>query len=75
MYSSTEDAFAALDFSGLGYVTEEALLGSILVKERMPFPEEQIKTFFREYNLFNVDSPGMNFDSFKKNFFPQFYLV
>ena len=31
--------------------------------------------FFREYNLFAPGSKGIDFDSFKKNFFPHLYLV
>lgn len=31
--------------------------------------------FFEDYNLFNKESPGLNFDTFKKNFFPHLYLV
>ena len=31
--------------------------------------------FFREYNLFNSKKAGMDFDTFKKNFFPHLYLV
>jgi hypothetical protein len=31
--------------------------------------------YFKEYNLFPSNSPGMNADDFKKNFFPHLYLV
>lgn len=31
--------------------------------------------FFNEYNLFNSKSKGLDFDKFKKNFFPHLYLV
>jgi len=31
--------------------------------------------FFREQNLFNSQTKGMDFDSFKKYFFPHLYLV
>jgi hypothetical protein len=31
--------------------------------------------FFREYNLFDKRKAGMDFDNFKKNFFPHLYLV
>jgi hypothetical protein len=46
MYSGSENAFGALDFSGLGYITEEAFLNSIFVKERQPFSVDEIKMFF-----------------------------
>jgi hypothetical protein len=75
MYRSAENAFAELDFTGLGYVTEKAFLESYLVKNRIPFTEEEIKLFFKEYNLFGKNSKGMLMDEFKKNFFPHLYLV
>lgn len=74
-YHSTEGAYAAFDFSGLGYITEEMFLNHQLVVGRIPFTVDEIKTFFREYNLFSSAKPGIDFDSFKKFFFPQHYLV
>ena len=52
MFRSAEVAYAALDFTGLGYITDKAFLNSIIVKERVPFSTEQIKMYFKEYNLF-----------------------
>lgn len=75
MYECSEMAYGALDFSGLGYITQESFLNSIIVKERIPFTVDQIKLFFADNNLFAIDSPGINFDSFKKMFFPQLYIV
>jgi len=40
MYRCTEDAFAALDFTGLGYVTKESFMNSIIIKNRVPFNAE-----------------------------------
>jgi hypothetical protein len=42
MYSSAENAYGALDFTGIGFITEEAFLSSIFVQERQPFSREQI---------------------------------
>ena len=75
MYRQAEVAYSALDFSGLGYITMEAFLNCIIVKDRVPFSEEQIRLYFKEYNLFPDGKPGIDFDNFKKNFFPQHYLV
>jgi hypothetical protein len=36
MYRSAEVAFGALDFEGLGYITEKHFLESIVVRERIP---------------------------------------
>ena len=41
----------------------------------MPFGQDEIKMFFREQNLFAKGKPGMEFDTFKKYFFPHLYLV
>lgn len=75
MYSSAENAFGALDFTGTGYISEDAFLDSVFAKERSPFSREQIQAFFREFNLFNKDGPGLAFDNFKKVFFPHLYTV
>lgn len=75
MYRSAENAYASFDFSGLGYITEEAFLDSQFIKGRIPFPIDQIKMYFREYNLFDKRKAGMDFDTFKKNYFPHLYLV
>ena len=37
MYRSAEVAYAALDFSGVGYIPEETFLNSIVVRERIPY--------------------------------------
>lgn len=39
MYRSAENAFAELDFTGLGHVTEKAFLDSYVVKNRIPYSE------------------------------------
>jgi len=75
MYRNAEIAFSDLDFTGLGYVTETAFLESNLVKNRIPYSEEEIKAFFREFNMFGKNSKGMAVDEFKKSFFPHLYLV
>jgi len=41
MYANSEIAFSGLDFSGLGYVTKEAFLDSIIVKQKIPFTLDQ----------------------------------
>lgn len=52
MYRNSEIAFGELDFDGKGYVTENAFLESNLIKQRIKYPQELIKLYFREYNLF-----------------------
>jgi len=75
MYRNAEYAYNTLDFTGLGYITENDFMSSIIVKDRIPFTPDQIKVFFQENNLFTPGSNGISFDSFKKNFFPHLYLV
>ena len=75
MYRNAENAFAELDFTGLGYVTEQSFLSSNLIKHRIPYSEAEIKLFFKEYNLFSKSQKGMGLDEFKKNFFPHLYHV
>lgn len=75
MYRSAEQAYSSFDFTGLGYISEDVFLNSKIVKNRIPFSQEDIKVFFRDQNLFNSQSQGMDFDTFKKYFFPHLYLV
>jgi hypothetical protein len=37
MYSSAENGYAAFDFSGLGYITEDSMLKSYLFKDRLKY--------------------------------------
>ena len=75
MYRGADQAYGDLDFSGLGYITEKAFLESKFVKTRLKYTQDEIKLYFKEYNLFQSNSQGMNADDFKKNFFPHLYLV
>jgi Ca2+-binding EF-hand superfamily protein len=67
MYKNSDVAFGELDFSGLGYITEEAFIDSMPVK-RTPYKLADLKMYFAENNLFQ--GSGLPFDTFKKNFFP-----
>lgn len=40
MYRCAEDAYAALDFNGKGYIDEESFLASMVVKNRIPYSIE-----------------------------------
>lgn len=52
MYRAAEVAYSAMDFTGLGFISEKAFLDNACVKNRVPFKEEDIILFFKEYNLF-----------------------
>jgi hypothetical protein len=45
LYRGPDKAYAALDFTGVGYVTEQDFLNSLIIK-RIPFSEEELKDFF-----------------------------
>lgn len=40
-----------MDFYGRGYITEEDFLASSVV-QRIPFTKDDVKEFFRQYNVF-----------------------
>lgn len=47
MYASAENAYAALDFTGLGHITEDAFLKCHVVKNKLPqYTKEQFRAFF-----------------------------
>ena len=43
-----------------------------MVKYKVPYTHAELKTFFKEFNLFVGD--GVDFDQFKKIFFPWQYI-
>jgi len=47
----------------------------VVVQNRIPFSTEEIKLFFEDQNIFDKYKQGVDFDSFKKYFFPHLYLV
>lgn len=40
MYRTAEDAYSALDFTGLGYISKESFLNSIIVEKRLKYSNE-----------------------------------
>ena len=84
IYRGPEKAYAALDFTGRGYILEEDMLSSN-VMPRIKYSREDVKLFFRMNNMFSehnhhktkdkIPANSMNFDHFKKSFFPHLYLV
>ena len=75
MYKCAEQAFAAMDFSGKGFVTHSDFFESIIVKNKTKFSKDQVKEFLDSQNLFQDGETGITFDAFKKYFFPQHYFV
>lgn len=50
-YRGPDRAYAALDFTGIGYITEKDFLNSIICS-RLPYTQEEIKDFFFQTNAF-----------------------
>jgi hypothetical protein len=63
-----------MDFSGTGFITEESFLNSIAC-QKCGFTREELCEFLKLTGLFSSNPQGMNFDTFKKTFFPHLYLI
>jgi len=91
MFRGPEYAYAALDFTGRGYIFQDDILNS-KVMHALPYgiDKEDVKMCFVQNNLFGVYSGGqvssdgafnsiptctMDFDLFKKTFFNHLYLI
>ena len=73
LYRGADRAYAALDFTGVGEITEKDFLESMICKRLSDsYSQEDFQDFFFQTNAFQG---GMNFDSFKKTFFPHLYLI
>ena len=71
VFRNPEYAYSSMDFTGIGQITEETLMNSRVV-QKLGFSIEDLKDFFKMSNIF---ANGMNFDTFKKTFFPHLYLI
>jgi Ca2+-binding EF-hand superfamily protein len=60
-----------MDFTGIGSITEQDFLNSLVCK-KINASQEELEDFLFLSNLFRN---GMNFDNFKKTFFPHLYLI
>lgn len=59
-----------MDFSGKGQVYEQDFFKTLLIY-RLPFSHEEIADFFKEERFFSQRGDGsMDFELFKKFFFP-----
>jgi len=71
LYRGADKAYSSMDFSGIGFITETDFLNSMVIK-KIDYTSEELRDFFFLENLFK---PDMNFDTFKKTFFPHLYLI
>lgn len=71
MYRGPDKAYASMDFTGIGAIKEDDFMNSMIVK-KVDITADEFKDFFFLTNMFKN---GMNFDSFKKIFFPHLTLI
>lgn len=71
LYRGPDKAYSSMDFTGIGHITQQDVMNSLVVKQRLHFTVEELRDFFFLSNMFKEG--GMNFDTFKKNFFPHLY--
>ena len=57
IFRAPERAYASMDFYGRGYITEEDFLNSIVL-QRIPYSREDVKEFFRQFNMFTIKQGG-----------------
>ncbi len=62
-----------MDFEGCGFITQSQFLNSMAC-QKCGFSPEEIFDFVKLTGLFATE-PGLNFDTFKKTFFPHLYLI
>lgn len=62
-----------MDFTGIGYISEQSFLNS-LACQKSGYSQDELKDFI-EFSGFFKGQLGMNFDTFKKTFFPQFCQI
>ena len=70
LFKTSENAFAEMDFNGKGFIEEDNFFQTLL-NYKLPYSKEEIKRFFGYEKLFIRTPDGkMNFECFKKSFFP-----
>ena len=74
LYRAADKAYSSMDFTGIGYIAEEDFLNSMACI-KIGYSKEDVREFVEVSGMFKKDSPGMNFDTFKKTFFPHLYLI
>lgn len=74
LYRAADKAYSSMDFTGIGYITEEDFLNSMAFS-KLGYSKEELKEFVELSGMFKKETKGMNFDTFKKTFFPHLYLI
>jgi hypothetical protein len=71
LYRGPDKAYASMDFTGVGSFKEDDFLNSMVCK-KINLTREELKDFFFLSNMFKND---MNYDTFKKIFFPHLSMI
>jgi hypothetical protein len=58
-----------MDFTGLGFVTKDAFVNSMLVHNHLKLSLKDLDPLFKHYNLF-INNQTLKLEAFKKLFFP-----
>ena len=73
MYKTPDVAFSDIDFSGKGYITEPDFFNTLIIY-KLKYSKDEIKEYFAREHAFRQkakgDAYGMNFEIFKRHFFP-----
>lgn len=74
LYRAADKAYSSMDFTGVGYIVKEDFLNSMACS-KTGYTKDDLKDFVELSGMFKQGTPGMNFDTFKKTFFPHLYLI
>lgn len=70
LFKTAEHAFAEMDFNGNGYIEEEDFFHTLL-SYKLPYSKDEVKSFFAYEKWFKrVPDGRLNYEQFKKAFFP-----
>lgn len=71
VFKIPEQAFAAMDFGGKGYMVEDDFFHTLL-NYKIPYKEEEVREYFKYEKMFiRLPEGRMDFEAFKKAFFPK----
>ena len=70
LFKTAENAFAEIDFNGNGHIVEDDFFLTLL-NYKLPYSKDEVKSLFKHEKWFiRVPNGKMNYESFKKSFFP-----
>jgi len=74
VYKDPESAYASFNFSGKNSISLNELLNHVIVK-RIGYSREDIKSYLLRDKVFLSTESHIDYQQFKKNFFPQLVLI